>query len=237
MCTKNAPLAPPRITHSCSHPHNITWHASQGRSMIRALFIPSVLAIRLLLFPISPLGPLSATYIRSFLFESDDRAIKRTACDRQSGTSLLASSLHRKCIQHNLTAVVWPTLPSKTVTRQEFSGSFIQMPLYSIISFSDLDNLWSISGCLSYYKMNLLTVCIIFISFFPNFFFSKCSISLLTFWPILDWWYLCWCSMLLLLVCRSIKFKSTKCYEESFTNFRQLLKWHSAYYSSIPSIL
>lgn len=152
--------------------------------MIRALFIPSVLAIRLLLFPISPLGPLSVTYIRSFLFESDDRAIKRTACDRQSGTSPLASSPHRKCIQHNLTTVVWPTLPSKTVTRQEFSGSFTQMPLYSIISSSHLDNLWSISGCLSYYKMNLLIVCIIFIYFFPKFFFSKCSkysISLLTF--------------------------------------------------------
>lgn len=84
-------------THSPSHPRNITWHATQGRSMIPALFIPSVLAIRLLPFPISPLGPLSVTYIRSFHFQRDDRAIKWTANDRHSGTSPLAVSPPWEC--------------------------------------------------------------------------------------------------------------------------------------------
>lgn len=83
---------PRAATHSPSHPHNITWHATQGRSMIPALFLPSVLAIRLLPFPISPLGPLSVTYIRSFHFQWDDRAIKWTASDRQRKTSSLAVS-------------------------------------------------------------------------------------------------------------------------------------------------
>lgn len=90
-------VLPPTATHSSSHPRNITWHASQGRSMILALFIPSVLAIRLLPFPISPLGPLSVTYIRSFHFQRDDRAIKWTANDRQSGTSPLAVSPLGEC--------------------------------------------------------------------------------------------------------------------------------------------
>lgn len=89
------PLPPPHCltaSHSSSHPRNITWHASQGRSMIPALFIPSVLAIRLLPFPISPLRPMSVTYIRSFHFQRHDRAIKWTASDRRSGTSPLAVS-------------------------------------------------------------------------------------------------------------------------------------------------
>lgn len=84
-------------TQSPSHPRNITWHATQGRSMIPALFIPSVLAIRLLPFPISPLGPLSVTYIRSLGFQRDSRAIKWTANDRHSGTSPLAVSPPWEC--------------------------------------------------------------------------------------------------------------------------------------------
>lgn len=93
-----SPSSPPPLhdscaaTHSLSHPHNITWHATQGRSMIPALFIPSALAIRLLPFPISPLGPLSVTCIRRSHFQRDNRAIKWTADDRQSGTSPLAVS-------------------------------------------------------------------------------------------------------------------------------------------------
>lgn len=96
FCIQDHP-PPQTASHSSSHPRNITWHASQGRSMILALFIPSVLAIRLLPFPISPLGPLSVTYIRSFHFQRDDRAIKWTANDRQSGTSPLALSPPREC--------------------------------------------------------------------------------------------------------------------------------------------
>lgn len=83
-------------SHSSSHPRNITRHASQGRSMIPALFIPSVLAIRLLPFPISPPRPMSVTYIRSFHLQRHDRAIKWTVSDRRSGTSPLAVSPPRQ---------------------------------------------------------------------------------------------------------------------------------------------
>lgn len=107
-------------THSSNHPRNITWHATQGRSMIPALFIPSVLAIRLLPFPISPPGPLSVTYIRSFHFQRDNRAFKWTATDRQSGTSPLAVSPPRECGRRLNQSCC---LPCKAKTRNTASQS------------------------------------------------------------------------------------------------------------------
>ncbi len=119
-------ISPPcTATHSSSHPRNITWHATQGRSMIPALFIPSVLAIRLLPFPISPLGPLSVTYIRSFHFQRDDRAIKWTANDRQSGTSPLAVSPPRECGRQLNQSCYLPYNAKRNNTSQSIRMNFL----------------------------------------------------------------------------------------------------------------
>lgn len=114
-------------THSCSHPRNITWHAAQGRSMIPAQSIPSVLAIRLLPFPNSPLGPLSETYIRSFCSQRDDRAIKWTANDRQSGTSPLAVSPPRQW-GRQLNQSCYLPYEAKRRDQADLSGCVLKVP-------------------------------------------------------------------------------------------------------------